>query len=169
MFGQPREWRIRRPDGSSGKALSLAYAPVREKIVAILGEVASRYPVDGLALLFNRQPPFVGEEAAPDRTGPTTALLEELRRAVPRRALTAWVFGTREQNLDAGLDVEAWVRRGLVETVVPYSSAPRGFSWGEAWTEAASIAYWTDLVRDTGVLLAPNVMPRDMDEAGHRR
>ena len=140
---------------------------MRARIVDILGELAS-YDVDGLALLFNRQPPFVGTEAT-DRLAPATALLEEVRAAIPDRPVTAWVFGTREQNIDVGLDVETWVRRGLVDTVAPYSSAARGFSWGEAWTDPASIGSWTDLVRGTGVALAPNVMPRDMDGDGHRR
>ncbi len=163
-------WRIRRADGSPGTALSLAMPEVRAKIVAILAELAA-YPADGLALLFNRQPPFIGAEAGtgPDRLVPATSLLSELRAAVPRRPITVWVFGTREQNLDVGLDVEAWVREGLVDTVIPYSSEPAGFSWGESWTSGSSIAYWTALVRGTDVTLAPNVMPRDMDEAGHRR
>jgi hypothetical protein len=161
-------WRIRRPDGSAGTALSLAVPEVRAMTVAILRELAG-YAVDGLALLFNRQPPFVGEEAAPDRLGPATALLREIREAIPAKPVTAWVFGTREQNLDVGLDVEGWVRDGLVDTLIPYSSAARGFSWGEAWTDPASIAYWTNLVAGTPVVLAPNVMPRDMDDAGHRR
>jgi hypothetical protein len=162
------KWRIRRPDGSPGTALSLFYPEVRAKVVAILRELAA-YPVDGLALLFNRQPPFIGQEAAADPLAPATALVEEVRAAVPDKPLTVWVFGSRDQNLEVGLDVEAWVRRGLVDTVIPYSSTPRGFSWGESWTDAASIAYWTDLVRGTDVVLAPNVMPRDMEDAGHRR
>jgi hypothetical protein len=161
------EWRIVRTDGTPGTALSLFYPEVRAKIVAILRELAG-YPVDGLALLFNRQPPFIGEEAAADPLAPATALLEELRVAVPGTPLSAWVFGTREQNLAVGLDVATWIRRGLVDTVIPYSSAERGFSWGDSWTAPESIAYWTDLVAGTPVLLAPNVMPRDLDDIGHR-
>lgn len=162
------EWRIVRPDGSPGTALSLFFPEVRARVVAILRELAA-YPVDGLALLFNRQPPFVGEEAAPDPLAPATALVEEVREAVPGKPLTVWVFGSREQNEEVGLDVAAWIRRGLVDTVIPYSSTPRGFSWGESWTDGSSIGYWKDLVHGTPVVLAPNVMPRDMDESGHRR
>ncbi len=168
FFDAHPEWRIRRPDGTPGTALSLAQPLVRAMIVAVLSELAA-YDVDGVGLLFNRQPPFIGEEAAADRLGPGTALLREVRAAIPAKPLTAWVFGTREQNLDAGLDVETWIRQGLIDTVIPYSSEPKGFSWGEAWTDPASIRYWTDLVAGTPVVLAPNVMPRDMDDAGHRR
>src|SRR5204863_3258359 len=58
FFERHPEWRIRRPDGTPGTALSLAVPEVRAMIVAILQELAA-YQVDGLALLFNRQPPFV--------------------------------------------------------------------------------------------------------------
>ena len=167
FFDRHPEWRCLRRDGTPDTALSLAFPEVRAFVVAVLAELAM-YDVDGLALLFNRQPPFVGAEA-PDPLAPATRLLEEIRAAIPGRPLTAWVFGTRDQNVAYGLDVEAWVRRGLLDTVVPYSSEPKGFSWGDAWTDPAAIAYWTDLVRGTGVLLAPNVMPRDLDDAGHRR
>jgi hypothetical protein len=168
LYDRHPEWRIRRPDGTAGTALSLAVPEVRAAIVAILAELAV-YGMDGLALLFNRQPPFVGAEAVDDPFGPATRLLEEIRAAIPNLPLTAWVFGTREQNRAVGLDVETWVHRRLIDTVIPYSSEAGGFSWREAWSDAASIRAWTDLVAGTGVLVAPNVMPRDMDDAGHRR
>ncbi len=140
--------------------------------MALLTEVAA-YPVDGLALLFNRQPPFVGYEApvvasfqaatgfdafgvgADDeawlrhRSRAATQLLQEIRAALPDQPLTTWVFGTRAQNLAYGLDVETWIRTGLIDTVIPYSSEPKGFSWTDSWTDDASIGYWTELVSGT--------------------
>ena len=192
LFDSHPEWRCVRRDGSADTALSFAFPGVRAFAVRLLAELAT-YPVDGLALLFNRQPPFVGYEAPVlesfraetggdaltlphgdeawllHRARSLTAFLEELRAAVPALPVTAWVFGTREENLDYGLDVPAWVQRGLVDTVVPYSSQPKGFSWGQAWSDPDAIAAWLDTVRDTPVRLAPNVMPRDMSDDEHRQ
>lgn len=159
------QWRVRRPDGSFDTALSFAHAGVRRFVVDLLAEVAQGYDIDGVALLFNRQPPFVEEGDLES----VTLLLRELRAALDGLPLTAWTFGTEEDNRRVGLDVPTWVREGLVQTLVPYSSTPRGFSWGASWQTEAEIAPWRDLTAGSGTLLAPNVMPRDMDDAGHRR
>ena len=159
--GHP-EWRVRRPDGSLDTALSFAHEPVRRFVVDLLGEVVARYPVAGVALLFNRQPPFV-EAGDLDSV---TQLLRELRPVLRGLPLTAWVFGREQDNRAVGLDVASWVREGLVETLVPYSSAPRGFSWGESWTGPADIEPWQDLIRGTGTLLAPE---RDAPRHDRRR
>ena len=165
LYERHPEWRVRRTDGSKDTALSFARPEVRRFVVDLLGEVVQRYPVDGVALLFNRQPPFVD----PGDLDSVTALLRELRPALRGRPLTAWVFGRETDNLAVGLDVRTWVRERLVQTLVPYSSAPRGFSWGESWTSPEEIAPWLALTRDTGTLVAPNVMPRDMSDSDHRR
>lgn len=159
------EWRVRRPDGTLDTALSFAHPEVRAFVVDLLREVASRYDIDGVALLFNRQPPFVEDG---DRES-VTLLLRELRDALGSLPITTWVFGREEDNLAVGLDVATWVSEGLAQTVVPYSSAPRGFSWGESWTTGADIAPWLALTDGTGTHVAPNVMPRDMTDADHRR
>jgi hypothetical protein len=159
------EWRVRRRDGTLDTALSFANPEVRGFVVALLREVAERYPVDGIALLFNRQPPFVEEG---DRES-VTRLLRDVRAAIGALPLTTWVFGTEADNLRFGLDVDTWVREGLIDTVIPYSSQAKGFSWGPSWTTEAEIAPWRALTNGTRTLLAPNVMPRDMDDAGHRR
>jgi hypothetical protein len=165
LYERHPEWRVRRADGTGDTALSFARPEVRGFVVDLLGEVVSRYPVDGVALLFNRQPPFV-EEGDLDSV---TVLLREMRRAIGGRPLTAWVFGRQADNLGVGLDVETWVHEGMVQTLVPYSSAPRGFSWGESWSSPAEIEPWLTLTRGTGTLLAPNLMPRDMSDGDHRR
>jgi hypothetical protein len=201
LFERHPGWRVRRRDGSLDTALSFAYPEVRAFTVALLREAVSR-PVDGLALLFNRTPPFVGHDPplvesfrvaagvdpgmlAPDdrawllhRSGAVTEFVREVRtmldeaaieRGRARLPLTAWVFGTIDDNLAFGLDVESWIREGLIDTVVPYSSQPGGFSWGPSWEDDAEIEPWTTMTDGTGCLLAPNLMPRDLDEVGHRR
>jgi hypothetical protein len=165
LYERHPEWRVRRPDRSLDTALSFAHPEVRRFVVDLLGEVVERYPVDGVALLFNRQPPFV---EAGDLDSVTT-LLRELQRAIRGRPVSAWVFGREADNRAVGLDVATWVAERLVQTLVPYSSAPRGFSWGESWTSLEEIAPWLALTRDTGTLLAPNLMPRDMSDVDHRR
>ncbi|MBM4407741.1 MAG: hypothetical protein FJ038_03865 [Chloroflexi bacterium] len=159
------EWRVRRPDGTLDTALSFAHPEVRGFVVDLLREVASRYAVDGVALLFNRQPPFVEEG---DRDS-VTRLLRELRAALGSLPITTWVFGREADNRATGLDAAMWVREGLVQTLIPYASTPRGFSWGDSWTSDAELRPWLDLTRGTGTLLAPNVMPRDLSDRDHRR
>ena len=56
------EFRLIAPDGSPTLRLSLAYAEVRERYLAMFRE-ALGYGVDGIAVIFTRNFPFVGHEA----------------------------------------------------------------------------------------------------------
>ena len=86
------------------------------------------------------------------------------------KKLAVWVFGNQEENLYWGLDVEAWIKEGLIDTVVPYTSAEGLYSWELAWEKPADVEYWLSLTRDTQCQLSPNIMPRHLTpEQYHRK
>ena len=85
------------------------------------------------------------------------------------KKLTAWVFGRQEENLYWGLDVERWIREGLVDTIVPYTSAEGLYSWELAWEEPSDVKYWLDLTRGTSCQLVLNIMPRHLTPEQYRR
>ncbi|PYV18252.1 MAG: hypothetical protein DMG07_04260 [Acidobacteria bacterium] len=196
------ELRCRARDGRELPAVSYAFPETRRMVLGLLREMAA-YDVDGVALHYNRQPPFVGYEAplvdgyrkvsgkdprALDerdpawlayRAGALTDLMRDLRReldaAAKRRGRTrrleisAWVFATEQENLLYGLDLRAWLREGLVDTLIPYTSAPKLFSWAVAWENPRDVAAWQALLGGTSCRLALNVMPRNLDEAQYLR
>jgi hypothetical protein len=187
------ELRAIRRDGSAAPRLSFSYPETRRFVLSILLEMAA-YPVDGIAILFHRRPPFVEyepplvdgfrarfgedprqlEEKNPRwltyRCSVLTDFLRELRSELGvvserqgrsrRPAVTAWVCGTEEENLVYGMDVRTWVREGLIDTVVPYTSAKELFSGEPAWENEANVAYWLALTRGSACELALNIMPR---------
>ncbi len=91
------------------------------------------------------------------------------RRRARRIQISAVVLSDHAENLYHGLDLQAWVREGLVDTLIPYSSAPNLDSNVAAWTDPRAAKYFVDLVKDTPVVLAPNVMPRHLTPEGFRR
>lgn len=91
-------------------------------------------------------------------------LAEEARRQRRNRPfeLTAVVASSREENLEGGLDLDAWVRRGLVDTIVPYSSTAGLSSDAPSWVRPADAQYFIRLTRGTACKLALNLMPRQI-------
>ena len=196
------EWRSIHRDGSTGSAMSFAFPGVRQFMRELICEMA-QYPVDGVCMLFNRQPPWVDYEAPlvegflteygedprdlndrdprwlSYRATVVTEFMKELHRDLESVAkkrnrgkpieLSAWVLGSLEENLYYGLDLKAWVDQGLVDTLVPYTSAERLFSWQMAWEEPKDVQAWLSLIQDKGCKLALNVMPRDMSATQYRR
>ena len=67
------------------------------------------------------------------------------------------------ENLHRALDLQAWVAEGLIDTIIPYTSAPELNSRVPAWDEPErQLEFFLDLVRDTPVELAASVLPRSM-------
>ena len=202
FWEQHPEWRCVHRDGTPGTAMSLAFPGVRSYMLSIVAEMAG-YPIDGVAILYNRQPPYVEYEAPlvqgfkaeygedprdleerdprwlSYRSNAATLFMRELRDTLEKAAaqhgrsepyeISAWVFGSLEENLYYGLDVKTWVEEGLVDTIVPYSSAEKLFSWQMAWENPADVKQWTSLTRDTSTTLALNVMPRNLPVRDYRR
>ncbi len=84
-------------------------------------------------------------------------------------ALSAWVFGGDEENLFYAMDVPGWIREGLIDGIIPYTSAEGLFSWELAWERAEDIEYWLSLTRGTECELALNVMPRVLTPEQYRK
>ncbi len=196
------EWRSVHRDGSAGSAMSFAFPEVRRFLLDLIREMA-QYPVDGVCMLFNRQPPWVDHEAPllegfraeygedprdlderdprwlAYRSTVVTGFMQELRRELDALAqernrtkpieISVWVLGSPEENLYYGLDLKMWIDRGLVDTLIPYTSAEKLFSWQTAWEDPRDVQAWVSLTQGTACTLALNVMPRDMAPGQYRR
>ena len=111
------------------------------------------------------------------RAGVMTEFVRDLRRMLDQVAaeqgrpkkLSVWVFGRRDENLYWGLDVERWIGEGLVDTVVPYTSAEDLYSWELAWEDPDDVRYWLDLTRGTRCRVTFNIMPRHLSAEQYRR
>lgn len=202
FFAKHAELRCVRRDGSSSSAISYAFPETTRFVRSLFREMAE-YPIDGICMLYNRQPPLLGYESPlvegfqrqyghdprklddkdprwlAYRCSVLTNFMRELRtdldqakreqKRLKRVPITAWVFGKEEENLYYGLDLKTWIREGLVDTLIPYTSAPKLFSWEVAWEDSRDVEYWLSLTRGTSCELALNVMPRDFDSNQYRR
>ena len=87
-----------------------------------------------------------------------------------RLGITAFVLGVEADNLFFGLDVAAWAREGLVDTLIPYSPAPLALPTEEdTWSSAAQVEPFVAATRGTSCRLAVNVMPYHMHPEDYRR
>ena len=116
------------------------------------------------------------------RAAAMTQFMRELRAALDdaaqeqrrdrRIGVTAIVMRDTHENLAHGLDLEAWLAEGLVDTLVPYSSEPNYDAFyesaNEAWTDAGDVAHFVNLTRGTGCTLAMNLLPRRMSPEAYR-
>ena len=195
FFNNPPELRGTSRSGTHSPRLAYTYSETRRFVVSILREIAS-YPVDGIALLYNRRLPLVDyepplvegfmaqfgedprnlDEREPRwiayRSGILTQFMREVRQAMDemsqraarseRIGVSAIVTNNRNENLYYGIDVEAWVNEGLVDTIIPYSSNPNFNSNEPSWEDVRDAEFWINLTRDTSTELALNIMPRQM-------
>lgn len=92
------------------------------------------------------------------------AMDEETRRQGRSRRLqiSAVVAGSEAENLNFGVDPGAWVNEGLVDTLIPYSSATNFNSSVDAWADPRAIDYYVNLARGSNTIIAPNMMPRQV-------
>ena len=103
------------------------------------------------------------------------AAMDEASGDRPRRiAVSAIVAASEAENLMQGIDLAAWVREGLVDTLIPYSPRPnfRPFfnePGGMVWTDPAQLDFLTQTVAGSSCVVAPNVMPRVMSPEDYRR
>ena len=119
--GQARWW----------TALDFAAEPVRRRRLDIIADVLDRYEVDGLDLDFCRTPIFFrstmeGKPATPAEIAAMSDLICKIRDqvlAASRRRgrpllLSARTPVTLESCLHVGLDVEQWLKEGLLDVLV---------------------------------------------------
>ena len=86
-----------------------------------------------------------------------------------RLGVTAVALSGEQENLQNAMDLRAWVEEGLIDTLVPYSSAPNLDSSAVSWQDPAALGYFVDLVRGTSCVLAPGMMPRHLPPEDVRR
>ena len=93
----------------------------------------------------------------------------EERGGGKRIEVSAILNGTEEENLYRGMDLRAWVSEGLVDTLIPYTSAPNYNSFVESWPDARDLDFFIELTKGTSGKLAPNLMPRHMSTEDYMR
>jgi hypothetical protein len=79
-----------------------------------------------------------------------------------RLELSAIVASIEAENLYYGMDLREWVRQELVDTIIPYTSAPKLLSGADSWVDPSAARFFFDLTRGTRCKLAFNLMPRDL-------
>ncbi|MSP11995.1 MAG: hypothetical protein EXR62_03440 [Chloroflexi bacterium] len=106
-----------------------------------------------------------------------TGFMQDLRQemeAVAREQgrghieISVVISGREGENLLNGIDVQAWIEGGLVDTVIPYTMAPRLDSSQESWPDLQAIDNWAALTQGTNCKLAPNILPRIQTGAAYR-
>ena len=86
-----------------------------------------------------------------------------------RIAVSAIVMRNEQENLANAMDLKAWIDEGLVDTIIPYSSAPNLDSVAEGWTDVRDAEYFVSLTAGTRCTLALNIMPRQMSPEAYRK
>ena len=202
FYDKHPELRCQSRDGQPAPGISFVFPETQDYVLSLVDEMAA-YPIDGIAILYNRQPPFLeyegpavdgfrnqyGEDPrnlnASDprwlsyRSQYLTIFMRRLRETLQTTArrrgqprplpVTAWVFGSAQENLFHGIDIKTWVEENLVDTLVPYTSAKNLFSFEPAWEDPRDVAYWVQLTRGTNCQLALNVMPRNLESEQYLR
>ena len=99
------------------------------------------------------------------------AMNEQTRRQGRSRRIqiSAVVMSSEAENLSFGIDLKSWVDEELVDTLIPYTSAPNLDSSADAWADPGSVAYFVDVARDSNTLIAPNMLPRQVAPEHLRR
>jgi len=192
LYDKHPEWRGRDKQGRPTPRFSYAYQGVRQAVLGFIKELLA-YPVDGICIAYNRRPPLVEYEPPvlevftrktgldatklddrdprwlKSRAEVLTAFMRELRSLAGRKTVTAIVMGSEAENLLFAMDLEAWIAEGLVDTIVPYTSAAKLNSAAASWENPADLDYFVRITRGTRCELAPNIMPRAMPPENYLR
>ena len=117
---------------------------VRDRFLGLFDETLTRYDVDGLELDFTRKPPFFKPGQAFRGISTMTEFMRQAREVVHRHAarkgkeirLVCRALSSIDCSLGLGLDIETWIREGLVDIAV--ISAAGG--WGNETDVARAVA-----------------------------
>ena len=112
-------------------ALNFAYKEVRQRRLDVIADVLSRYDVDGIDLDFMRHPIFfeltmLGRSATPEELGIMNGFVRQVRKLIlevsQKRGrpmlLSVRIPETVRLAHRIGLDIERWLKYGLVDIVV---------------------------------------------------
>jgi len=106
--------------------LSFAVSEVRENRLAVIAELLGDYPADGIELNMQDYAPFIGRREVAEHTATMTAWMRNIRRLCDEAAaaqgrdkrLVIRVDATLPGNRAMGMDVESWMKEGIVDVVI---------------------------------------------------
>jgi len=105
------------------EGLDFAHAEVREERFALIEESLTEYDVDGFELQLNIHPRFFHPDEVdagrPVMTDWVGRVHEAVKKSGAERELAVRVPLDLEAAHDIGLDVADWIRRGIVDVVIP--------------------------------------------------
>ena len=82
--------------------------------------------------------------------------------------VSAIVLSSELENLYYGLDLEEWVKQGLIDTIMPYSSVWGINSSKDSWTDPAEAEFFYRITEGSSCKLALNLMPRRLSPDQYR-
>jgi hypothetical protein len=196
VYDKHPEWRSIDKSGHPTPRLSYALPEVRNVALDFLREMAA-YPVDGICLAYNRRPPLIEYEPVVvesfqkkygtdprqlDERDPRwlkhraeflTTFMREVRALLKKQPkpldLTAIVMSSERENLYRAMDLEAWIREGLVDTIVPYSTVEGLNSAMDSFTDPKEAEFFLRITRGTKCKLALNLLPRVLPPEEYRK
>ncbi len=133
LFGVPEDWNKygKHSPRRLWSGLDFSFPEVREHIFRLIQEVCEGYDIDGVEMDFFRHPPYFppgldDQPAGPEHLDMMTGLVRRIRRMADevgtRRGrpilLAPRVPITAELSRFHGLDVEQWLKEGLVDLVI---------------------------------------------------
>ena len=106
--------------------MSYAVPEIRENRLAIVRELVTDYPTDGIDLNFNTYMPLIARREVEEHTETITEWMRDVRRAADAAAesqgrskrVVVRMAATVEGNKKMGQDIETWIGEGLVDTIV---------------------------------------------------
>ena len=126
------EWRVgEEPDYPLAQydnpdRLSFAIEEVRQDRLAVIAELVGDYPTDGIELNMSDYAPFIGRAEVTEHTETMTEWMRAIRRVCDEAAaaqgrakrLVVRIGATLAGNRAMGMDVETWIKEGLVDAVI---------------------------------------------------
>jgi uncharacterized lipoprotein YddW (UPF0748 family) len=126
------EWRVgEEPDYPQAQydnpeRLSFAVDEVRADRLAVVAELVGDYPTDGIELNMSDYAPFIGRAEVAEHTETLTEWMRAIRQVCDEAAnaqgrakrLVIRIGATLAGNKAMGMDVETWIKEGIVDAVI---------------------------------------------------
>ena len=133
--------------------LSYAHPEVRANRLAVIEELVSRYPTDGIEVNFADYTPLIARREVPEHTETITGWVREIRGVCDRAAaeqgrtkrLVVRVPATLAVSKSHGMDVETWVREEIVDAAI---AIPVRGGWAN---DTRDLREMVELAEGTGV------------------
>ena len=190
FYMQHPEWRCVDIDGREIARMSYAFPEVRDLVVRVFLEMATRYDIDGINPIFNRGAPFLLYEAPlvegfREETGlDATQLAEDDERYLGYRArvMTEFMADLRREMQEIGaargrpLEISAHVLNDAKTNLFYGLDVPAWVEQGlidnlisYPWRdEEIDVDYFAQLTRSSSVRYYPEIMPRIMPPESFR-